>query len=104
MSARKFIILSVTLASREDGGLKVSSDDLPGLILSGSDRDKTAAAIAPTIEAIFEHRGFGGVRVHRGTPVTEALTPGDPQKVDVHIEHATVQTEQFVVEVAALAA
>jgi hypothetical protein len=104
MSPRKFIVLSVTLAGREDGGLNVSSDDLPGLILSGANREKIAAAIAPTIKAIFEHRGFREVVVHHGTPIADAMRPEGPERVHVRVEHASIETEQFVVEVAALAA
>lgn len=106
MSLHKFIVLSVTLAGREDGGLNVSSQDLPGLILSGSNREQIAGAIAPTIKAILERRGFREVRVHHGTPLTEASKPEAAQDVDVdvHVAHTGIQTEQFVVEVETLAA
>jgi hypothetical protein len=104
MLAHKYIILSVTLAVREGGGLNVSSDDLPGLILSGPDREKIAAAIAPAIKAIFEHRGFGNVTVHHGTPVAEVLRPREPHAISIRVEHSSVETEQFVVEVGAVAA
>jgi len=104
MSPRKFVVLSVTLVGREDGGLNVSSDDLPGLILSGSEREKIAAAIGPTIKAIFEHRGFRDIRVHHGTPVDDLLRPEAPRAVNVRVEHTGVETEQFVVELGALAA
>lgn len=105
-AVKKFIILTVTLVDRDDGGLSVSSDDLPGLIMSGSDKDKVAKAIAPAIRAIFEHRGFRNVVVHHGTPPSEILKKESPRNLDVHVEHSStgVQTEQFVVELSAAAA
>ncbi|HEY3778038.1 MAG TPA: hypothetical protein VGL35_08260 [Rhizomicrobium sp.] len=103
-SPHRYIVLSVTLAGREDGGLNVSSDELPGLILSGSDHEKTASAIVPAIKAIFEHRGFRDVRVHHGTPLGDVLRPEALQAISVHVEHGSTETEQFVVEVGALAA
>jgi hypothetical protein len=39
--------LNVTLEIREDGGLRVRSDELRGLILSGSDPAKVLADIIP---------------------------------------------------------
>jgi hypothetical protein len=104
MSQHKYIILNVTLAGREDGGLNVGSDELPGLILSGPDRDKIAAAIAPAIKALFEHRGFPNVTVHRGIPVADVLRAHESGAVSVRVEHHGVETEQFVVGVGALAA
>jgi hypothetical protein len=104
MSPHTYIVLNVTLAGRDDGGLNVSSDDLPGLILSGSDRQLTAAAIAPAIKAIFEHRGFRDVMVHHGTPIEDLLPPKKPQSISVRVEHGSTETEQFVVEVSAQAA
>ena len=104
MAPHTYIVLNVTLAGRSDGGLNVSSDDLPGLILSGSDRDKIAGAIAPAIKALLEHRGFRDVTVHHGTPIADVLRPEEPQAISVRVEHGGVETEQFVVEVGALAA
>ena len=36
MAAPRFMVVKVTLNARDDGGLRVSSPTLPGLILSGS--------------------------------------------------------------------
>jgi len=102
MSPHTFIVLSVTLSGREDGGLNVSSDELPGLILSGSNREKIVAAIVPTIRAIFEHRGFRNVQVHHGTPVAAVLS--SDKDALIRGAHARGETEQFVIELGALAA
>lgn len=86
-------VVTVILQDREDGGLRVYSDDLPGLILSGSDRVKVAASIVPAIEALFEHKGFQRVVVRPTKPIGEVLKSASPRDVDVHVQH-----EQFVVE------
>lgn len=50
--------LTVTLEIREDGGLRVYSDELPGLILSGENPAKVAADIVPawTVLANYVYR------------------------------------------------
>ncbi len=58
-------IVTVTLTDREDGGLRVYSDDLPGLILSGSDRHEVVRKIVPAIQALFEYKGFKQVTVRQ---------------------------------------
>jgi hypothetical protein len=49
--------IKVTIENREDGGANVSSEDLPGLILSGSNSVKILASIEPAARAILEHKG-----------------------------------------------
>lgn len=44
-----------TILTREDGGLRVSCDDEPGLILSGDDPEKVMASIWPALKAL-DHR------------------------------------------------
>lgn len=92
-------VLTVTLEDRADGGLRVYSDDLPGLILSGRDKNAICNAIAPAITALFQHRGIDGVVVRHATPISEVLKRQSPRDIDVQVHH-----QQFVVEVPALAA
>ena len=49
--------IKVTIEDRADGGINVSSDDVPGLILSGRNRTLVIADIGPAIRAILEHKG-----------------------------------------------
>lgn len=49
--------ISVTIENRDDGGVSVSSEDVPGLILSGRNRTAIIAAIEPAVRAILEHQG-----------------------------------------------
>ena len=44
--------LTLTLERREDGGLRVYSDDVPGLILSGRNPDKVMATVLDAINAL----------------------------------------------------
>lgn len=46
----------VWLAERDDGGLRVWSDDEPGLILSGADPARVGADIWPAIKVLRAHR------------------------------------------------
>jgi hypothetical protein len=86
-------IVTVTVEDRGDGGLRVYSDDLPGLILSGADRTAVASKIAPAIQALFEHKGFRSVTVRAAQPLRVVLQQTSPRDMDMH-----VQDEQFVVE------
>ncbi len=88
-------VVTVTLLDREDGGLRVFSNDLPGLILSGADRDKVCGLIAPAIQALFNAQGVD-VTVHSAMPLSEVLKAASPRDVDMHVQ-------QFVVEVKAAA-
>lgn len=49
--------ITVFLESRPDGGIRVWSDDLPGLILSGRDRTKVIADIEPAAIALLKYKG-----------------------------------------------
>lgn len=48
--------VNVTMECREDGGLRVYSDDLPGLILSGRDPRKVAADIPTAIQILMDYK------------------------------------------------
>lgn len=91
MGAHNYTTITVSLEDREDGGARVCSNDLPGLILSGPDRRAVIEFIAPTMKAILEHLGFKGIMIHPSKSVAEILDGGNPQDVDMHVQ-------QFVVE------
>jgi len=97
-------ILTVILEDDEAGGLFVSSDDLPGLVLSGKDKGAIATAIAPAIRALFEHRGFENVNVRHITPLDQVFKRESPRNLDVNVQHSShgIKHEQFVVEAAAV--
>lgn len=50
-------VIGVTIEDREDGGIRVYSDDLPGLLLSGKNRVSVLADIEPAARAILEYSG-----------------------------------------------
>jgi len=52
------VIVQVNIAGREDGGVRVWSDDLPGLILSGKVPIKVLTAIEPACRALLEYKGI----------------------------------------------
>lgn len=49
--------VTIVLHRRPDGGLRVHSDNLPGLILSGADQDEVVLDIGVAIKRLLEHRG-----------------------------------------------
>jgi hypothetical protein len=67
--------LSVKIEQRDDGGVLVRSDDLPGLILSGEDPRQVGACIIPAIEAL------------KGYKADSAPTPPDTGPSREQIEH-----------------
>ena len=52
------MIVNVTIEDREDGGVRVSSQQLPGFNLSGKDRTRVIAAIEPAVRAMLRHKGI----------------------------------------------
>lgn len=48
--------ITIKLEPREGGGLRVYSDDLPGLVLSHSDQRAVLMDIGPAIIGILEHK------------------------------------------------
>jgi hypothetical protein len=88
--AMELTVVSVTLADREDGGLRVYSDDLPGLILSGADREHTCSLITVAIQEIFAYQGVD-VTVRPAKPLSDVLKSASPRNVDMHVQ-------QFVIE------
>ena len=91
----EYAVVCVTLEDRDDGGLLVYSDDLPGLILSGPDKHAVCGCIAPAIQALFEHKGLGPVSgVHSAKPLSEVLRLRSPRNVDMHVQQFVVEFKQ----------
>lgn len=84
-------VVTVTLTDREDGGLRVSSEELPGLILSGADRDSVCECIVPAIQAIFQYKGCAEVHVQAETPLSDVLKLASPRNVDMHVQRFIVE-------------
>jgi hypothetical protein len=59
----RFKELNLIFEKREDGGLRVSSDDVPGFVLSNSDCEAVFADIRPALETILSEMFSGTVRV-----------------------------------------
>jgi hypothetical protein len=73
--------------------LRVQSDDLPGLILSGSDKKQVINLIVPAMTALLQRLGFSDFNIHPTRTVGEIMDCANPQKLDMHVQ-------QFVVEYA----
>lgn len=92
-------VVNVTLEDRPDGGLRVSSENLPGLILSGPDRAAVVDCIIPAIEELFARRGRDVMQVRPAEPIEDVLEAPSPRDVEVHVRY-----RQFVVELERAAA
>ncbi len=82
--------LTLTLTDREDGGLRISSADVPGMHLSGADPQRVWSMVAPAIMDLMQR--------NRGIRVTEVFLPAEevstsgpsPREVAAHARCATV--------------
>lgn len=59
------IRVTVHIQQRRDGGLRVWSDDLPGLVLSHKDPKRVLADIAPALETILSAKMGCAVKAER---------------------------------------
>src|SRR4051812_24310122 len=84
-------VVTVTIEDMTDGGIRVYSDALPGLMLSGSKKAAICEAIAPAIRALFERKGYKIEGVHANRPIPVVMREPSPREVDMHVL-------QFVVE------
>lgn len=48
--------MTITLEAREDGGLRIWSEQMPGLILSGIEPQSVMAIVLPVIAALQQHQ------------------------------------------------
>jgi hypothetical protein len=48
--------ITIKMAPRDDGGLRIWSDDLPGLILSFSDQRTVIFGLGSAIVGLLEHK------------------------------------------------
>ena len=79
--------VTVTVTGRPDGGIRVTSDDVPGLLLSGSDRQRIWSVVGPGVESLLRaNRGLDVVRVTG--PMTPPAADGD---VAMRVEHLVVE-------------
>lgn len=100
MTSARFMIVKVTLHERENGGMRVSSTTLPGLLLSGADKSAVFAMIAPTIQALLKRQGISPVTVECAVPADEVLNRTPPCDLDMHVRALNLREheENFVVE------
>ena len=91
MSTSGFVTVTAKLADRPDGGVRVSSRDLPSLILSGRDKEQVIQDIPAAIKALLERGGLQSVKVHHSKTVAEIMNGKNPQDVDLNVEHFVVE-------------
>lgn len=82
---KRTAVLTVTLVDREDGGLRVSCRDLPGLVLSGADRNAVCDAIIPAMKALLVHKGIKADEIRPALALPIAIQRPSPRDVDVSV-------------------
>lgn len=82
--------LTLELMDRDDGGLHISSPDVPGMHLSGADRVRVWTFVAPAItDLLLRNQGLKVSHVY--LPAEEvAFTGPSPRTVPAHARCATV--------------
>lgn len=68
--------LSIRIEQRPDGGIRVWSPHVRGLILSGSDPCKVLADVWPAITALLQHKN--NLEQQLNQPITATSTPDKP--------------------------
>lgn len=98
--ANQITVVNVVIHERDDGGVFVTSPDLIGLVLSGSNPSDVVACIEPAIEQLFKRSGYTNVTVRSTRSASHILAMPNPQDVDVCVNHdvSTHGGGQFVVE------
>ena len=66
-------VIPVTLNDRPNGGVAVSCEQLPGLILAGEDRQSIVAALPNALRMLLEYMGYDPLLVVHEEPPTAAL-------------------------------
>lgn len=94
MTGHKFTTVTVQLEDRPGDGVRVYSQQLPGLILSGADKESILKQIVPTIERLLAHIGLTNIVIHPSRPLTSVMNGDNPQEWDVHVQEFVVEYDQ----------
>lgn len=91
-------IIRIVCEERGDGGVRVSSPDVPGLYLSGADRNAVFAEVGPAIQVLFKANHGIDVEWHPVVPSVDSMLTPSPDPTPVI---AAMQTGQFAITRAA---
>lgn len=96
---QKFFI-EVVLEDAGDNGLRVFSEQLPGLILSGTEKMSVTRCILPAIKALLEAKNFTNVTISQTMPFSLALAAPSPRVVDIDVNCSEESKTLYLVEYA----
>ena len=96
MSQTETAIITVTCKDRGDGGVRVTSPDVPGLFLSGADRDAVLSDVEPAIRLLFR-KNYGVEVVVRPVATSIKAIIADPEEQMPHPVIAAMETGQFAI-------
>ena len=79
------IKVTVNVERRPDGGVRIYSEDVPELVLSGSDVSAVFADMKAAIETILSHKLGCSVEMHRLMGVKDFEARGETNGIDAYI-------------------
>lgn len=88
MRQTEMTTIPVQLVDRSDGGLRITSNEVPGLLLSGRGRQHVWDIVGPSLKGFLE--------ANHGYAVTQVFypstTPGEPAppESDFHVEQFAI--------------
>ena len=92
MTPSESIKIVIHLQRRPDGGLRVWSDDVPGLVLSHADADRVMADIIPAVETIMAEVLGCAVRASELVSASSVLPASRrPQTLGARVRELTVR-------------
>lgn len=80
----KTLIVTVQIEDRPDGGIRVTSEDVRGLLMSGGDRQHVWNLVGPTVAGLL--RANEGLDVERVLYAAPSPESSGPQQVSLHAE------------------
>ncbi len=96
MQGRGISIICIVTEDRDDGGLRIHSPDVPGLHLSGANRDAVMRDVIPAIKHLFKANNGVDVEVSPIQPSLDELFR-DVQTDPMHDVIAAIQTGRVAV-------
>jgi hypothetical protein len=78
--------VTVQVTDREDGGIRVLSSDIPGMLLGGLDHQRTWSSVGLVVEHAMRHRGVDVREV-----IGPMVVPDQRGDVVLIVRHAPAQ-------------
>ena len=85
--SKQITVVDVKFLDRRDGGLRVYSDTLPELMLSGANSNEVCACIEPAIKIIFAQRGYKVTAITDSERIISIMKLPSPRNMNLRVNH-----------------